>query len=72
MPHCREAGLLYEAIQGTQLCSDLFHQVGDVEPQTASDIIGRVRQPLVDYVKWPICLLPAYTPHTAAILKRLA
>lgn len=72
VPHCWDAGLFYEETQGTLLCSDLFHQVGDVEPQTTSDIIGRVRQTLIDYESGPFASYLPYTPHTAAILKRLA
>ncbi|HKY44597.1 MAG TPA: hypothetical protein VJM50_16020, partial [Pyrinomonadaceae bacterium] len=32
VPHCWEAGQLFEETKGTLLCSDLFHQGGDVEP----------------------------------------
>ena len=34
VPHCWEAGLLFEETQRTLFCSDLFHQDGDVEPTT--------------------------------------
>ena len=36
VPHCWEAGLLFEETKGTLLCSDLFHQGGDVEPLNSS------------------------------------
>ena len=36
VPHCWEASLLFEETQGTLLCSDLFHQNGDVEPSTSA------------------------------------
>ena len=47
VPHCWEAGLLFEETERTLLCSDLFHQDGDVEPMTESDIIDRCRKTLV-------------------------
>ena len=48
VPHCWEAGLLFEETQRTLLCSDLFHQSGDVGPATHSDVLGRCRQVLVE------------------------
>src|SRR6516162_3059878 len=35
LPHGWDAGLLFEETRGTLLCSDLFHQIGDVEPLTS-------------------------------------
>jgi flavorubredoxin len=32
---------LFEETHGTLLCPDLFHQTGDVEPLTESDVVGR-------------------------------
>ena len=49
VPHCWEASLLFEETQGTLLCSDLFHQSGDVEPSTTADVVGRFEQTLVEY-----------------------
>ncbi|MEX6504680.1 hypothetical protein [Pseudomonas zhanjiangensis] len=72
VPHCWDAGLFFEETQGTLLCSDLFHQLGDVEPLTSSEIISRARQTLVDYESGPFASYLPYTPQTAAILKRLA
>ncbi len=72
VPHCWEAGLLLEETHRTLLCSDLFHQVGDVEPVTESDIIGRCRQVLVEYQEGPLAnYLPDCT-LTDPTLKRLA
>ncbi|HZC81689.1 MAG TPA: MBL fold metallo-hydrolase, partial [Nitrospiraceae bacterium] len=53
VPHCWEAGLLFEETHRTLLCSDLFHQNGDVEPATHSDVLGRCRQVLVEYQQGP-------------------
>jgi flavorubredoxin len=40
VPHCWEAGVVYEETTGTLLCGDLFTHVGDVPPLTGSDIVG--------------------------------
>lgn len=72
VPHCWEASLLFEETQGTLLCSDLLHQVGDVEPHTSADLIGRVKQTLLEYEQGPFAHYLPYTPYTDATLKRLA
>jgi len=72
VPHCWEAGLLFEETNGTLLCSDLFHQVGDVEPLTESDVIGRARKTLEDYQAGPMANYMPYTKHTDTILQKLA
>ncbi|MFN0141082.1 MAG: MBL fold metallo-hydrolase, partial [Pyrinomonadaceae bacterium] len=40
LPHCWEAAMLFEETQRTLFCSDLFHQLGDVEARTESDVVG--------------------------------
>lgn len=72
VPHCWEAGLLFEETKGTLLCSDLFHQGGDVEPFTASDVIERARKTLIDYQNGPFANYMPYTKHTDAIMQKLA
>jgi flavorubredoxin len=72
VPHCWEAGLLFEETQGTLLCSDLFHQVGDVEPVTQADVIGRCREVLVEYQQGPLANYLPYCTLTDTTLKRLA
>ncbi|MBW4518329.1 MAG: MBL fold metallo-hydrolase [Scytolyngbya sp. HA4215-MV1] len=72
VPHCWEAGLLFEETQGTLFCSDLFHQNGNVEPLTQSDVLDRVRQTLIEYQAGPLANYIPYTQHTDAILQRLA
>jgi flavorubredoxin len=73
LPHGWDAGMLFEETHRTLLCSDLFHQLGDVEPSTQSNIIDRVRHamqtsqqtpPFMDYMPW--------TPKTEARLRELA
>ncbi len=72
VPHCWEAGLLFEETQGSLLCSDLFHQNGEVEARTESDIVERARQTLVDYQAGPFANYMPYTKHTDGILQKLA
>jgi flavorubredoxin len=72
VPHCWEAGLLFEQTHRTLLCSDLFHQVGDVEPVTEADIIDRCRGVLVEYQQGPLANYLPYCTLTDATLKRLA
>jgi flavorubredoxin len=72
VPHCWEAGLLFEETHGTLLCSDLFHQAGDVEPLTSADVVGRFKQTLLAYQRGPFANYLPYTTQTAAILRRLA
>jgi hypothetical protein len=53
VPHCWEAGLLFEENEWTLLCLILFHQDGKVEPMTKSDVIGRCRKTLLGYQQGP-------------------
>jgi hypothetical protein len=72
VPHCWEASLLFEETQGTLLCSDLFHQNGDVESSTSADVVGRFRQMSVEYQQGPFAHYLPYTPSTTPTLQRLA
>jgi hypothetical protein len=54
------------------LCSDLFHQNGDVEPTTQSDVLGRCRKVLVEYQQGPLANYVPYCTLTDATLRRLA
>ena len=67
-----EASLLFEETHGTLLCSDLFHQNGDVEPSTSADVVGRFKQLLVEYQQGPFAHYMPYTPYTEPTLQRLA
>lgn len=40
VPHCWDAGLLFEETTGTLFCSDLFTHVGDPPALTGGDILG--------------------------------
>jgi flavorubredoxin len=72
VPHCWEAGLLFEERERTLLCSYLFHQDGNVEPMTESDVIDRCRKALVDYQQGPLANYAPYCSLTDATLHRLA
>jgi flavorubredoxin len=72
LPHGWDASLLYEEDHGTLLCSDLFHQMGDVEPTTSSDVVERFRDALATYQGGPFAHYLPYTNRTEATLMRLA
>ena len=72
LPHGWDAGMLFEETQRTLFCSDLFHQTGDVEPSTESDLIGRFRETLTGYQAGPLMNYMPYTPHTERMLAELA
>ncbi len=73
LPHAWESGLLFEETTRWLICSDLFHQSGDVEPwadrQTA---LARTRDTLVRYQSTPLANYLPYTPYTERLLGELA
>ncbi len=72
VPHNWEAGLLFEEVTRTLLCSDLFTHGGDVEAITESDIVDRAKQALTEGEKGPFAHPYPYTPLTEPILHGLA
>jgi flavorubredoxin len=66
VPHCWDAGLLYEAATGTLFCSDLLTHVGDPPALTGGDILGPAiaAERQFGYT--------AVTPATSATIRRLA
>jgi flavorubredoxin len=72
LPHGWDAGVLFEETQKTLLCSDLFHQTGDVEPLTSADVVGRSQQAMKEYQAGILADCVPYTPLTAQNLKKLA
>jgi len=72
VPHAWDSGHLFEESSGTLLCSDLFHQNGDVEPVTSCDVVGRFKETLIEYQKGPFANYMPYTTETENILYRLA
>lgn len=72
LPHGWDASLLFEETTGTLLCSDLFHQLGDVEPLTTTDVVGRSREALREYQAGILADYSPYTHHTGALFGQLA
>lgn len=72
VPHCWEAGLLYDTTAELLFCSDILHQDGDVEAMTSEDVLGRVRDTLVNYQAGPLANYLPYTPMTQPTLERIA
>ena len=69
LPHGWDAGVLFEENSGVLLCSDLFHQLGDVEAVTAADVLGRWDAAIAAYQAHPV--LMDYVPLTPATRRRL-
>lgn len=72
VPHCWEAGLLFEETERILFCSDLLHQNGDVEPVTSNDVVGRTRDMYLDYEAGPLAGYMQYTERTGQIMESLA
>jgi len=73
LPHGWDAGVLFEEKSGVLLCSDLFHQVGDVEPVTSSDVLGRWDAAVAAYQEHPVLMdYVPLTPNTERRLNELA
>lgn len=62
--------MLFEEADRVLLCSDLLHQLGDVEPTTTADIAGRYRHALETYQASPV--LMDYVPYTDNTRRQLA
>jgi flavorubredoxin len=72
LPHGWDAGVLFEEVNGTLLCSDLFHQDGNVEPLVYSSVLDRVASTLSAYQQGPLANYVPYTANTGCVLRRLA
>jgi flavorubredoxin len=72
LPHGWDAGVLFEETNGTLLCSDLFHQNGNVTDITDKDILGAHKKSMLEYEQGPLMEYTPYTHHTAGILRGLA
>jgi flavorubredoxin len=72
VPHGWDAGVMFEEVNRTLLCSDLLHQNGDVEALTESDVLGRVRETLTLYNQGPFANYLPFTKRTRSILNSLA
>jgi flavorubredoxin len=72
LPHGWDAGVLFEETEKTLLCSDLFHQEGDVEAMTTGDVVGRSRHAMEVYQAGILAEYVPYSSLTAKNLKKLA
>ena len=72
LPHGWDASVLFEETQRTLLCSDLFHQVGDVDPLTTSDVVGRSAEAMKAYEAGVLADYAPYTPYTRKLFLKLA
>ena len=71
LPHCWEAGLLFEETNRTLFSSDLFHQLGDVDPLTSDSVIDRVRNTFLEYDGGPFAGYMPYTRQTERNMQKL-
>lgn len=74
LPHGWDAGVLFEEKNRVLLCSDLFHQIGDVQTLSddMSEILDRSRNALREYNNTPFANYLPYTNHTEPMLNELA
>ena len=72
LPHGWDAGVLFEETNGTLLCSDLFHQNGNVTDVTDKDILDAHKKSMLEYEQGPLMEYSPYTHHTSKILSSLA
>jgi flavorubredoxin len=72
VPHCWDAGLLFEETTGTLFASDLLGQNGNVEAKTTTDVLDRAREMIAGREQGPLAGYTPYTPQTDGILQGLA
>jgi flavorubredoxin len=70
LPHGWDAGVLFEESERVLLCSDLLHQLGNVEPVTSDDVVERYRHAFEAYQRSPV--LMDYVPYTDNTRRQLA
>jgi flavorubredoxin len=70
LPHGWDAGVLFEESDRVLLCSDLLHQIGNVEPVTSNDVVDRYREAFETYQRSPV--LMDYVPYTENTRRQLA
>jgi len=72
LPHGWDAGVMFEESGKTLLCSDLFHQNGDLVALTDKDILENHKSSLLVYEKGPLMDYTPYTHKTKGMLDELA
>lgn len=73
LPHGWDAGVLFDEADRVLFCSDLFHQLGQLEPITHGDVVGRWDQAVATYQNHPVLMdYVPFTPQTRRHMERLA
>lgn len=72
LPHGWDAGVMFEETNKTLLCSDLFHQNGNVADITDNDILASHKSSMLEFEQGPLMGYTPYTNHTAKLLYSLA
>ncbi len=72
VPHCWEAGMLFEETNKTLLCSDLFTHSGEVEAFTSNDIVGRFKDDLIAGEQTPFAGAYPFSAKSEVQLKKIA
>jgi flavorubredoxin len=73
LPHGWDAGVLFDESERVLFCSDLFHQIGQLEPITSDDVVGRWEHAVATYQNHPVLMdyMP-FTPQTRRHMEKLA
>jgi flavorubredoxin len=72
VPHGWDAGMFFEEVDQTLLCSDLFFQPGQQEPLIETGVVERARESIITGLQGPLAKDMPYTPDTEKTLRRLA
>jgi flavorubredoxin len=72
LPHGWDASMLFEETTGVLFCSDLFHQLGDVEAMTGASVIDRCQYVLRTYQQGPLANYVPFTTNTQRMISELA
>jgi flavorubredoxin len=72
LPHGWDAGVMFEETDKTLLCSDLFHQNGDVVALTDKDILGAHKSSMQFLEAGPLMEYTPYNHKTKGLLYGLA
>ena len=72
VPYGWDAGLFFDEVEQTLLCSDLSFQPGEREPLIESGIVDRARDAIQGGLSGPLAKDMPYTLYTVSTLERLA
>lgn len=72
LPHGWDAGVMFEETNKTLLCSDLFHQNGDLVALTDHDVLANHKSSMHFFENGPLMDYTPYNHKTKAMLYELA